>query len=246
MTMSLAAALAHLLVAQAGQDSDRIYAGLAEKYRVEFLEAQGRDLPSGFDRHPDIHWTAADADARREYARLIAEEMGRYPARLVELSGLKRVVVCADLTSQGKAVGGRSDPGTIWLNAKAENARLKRRLFHHEFFHLLEFNQIPPGGFSNQFLVEWESICGREAYDATSSAADPRKEGFINYYARKNPSEDRAEIYSMLLVMNKELKIIRSLDVKVDLKANLIQKHILISCPQIGERFWSMPPSPVE
>jgi len=106
--------------------------------------------------------------------------------------------------------------GTILVNVDsltpAEDDIL-RRAIHHEIYHVIEANLLPPASID----LEWEQLNPRgfqyggeeilEALDVTHQSPGQRTEipGLLNYYCMVSAGEDRAELFSTLMVHPDEL-----------------------------------------
>lgn len=109
---------------------------------------------------------------------LFVPELRRYPRDFFSSVGISRMVLCGDLTWDGKRVGGLAVGGsrTFYLNLKSANVSPGHAAssLHHEVFHLID----------RVDEREWARTSG----------------GFVSDYARTSPREDRAELFAQLMV----------------------------------------------
>ena len=166
--------------------------------------------PTGFSfRSGPDRITAESPDERAvdEYLPLLATELDEYPRALIRCLGLTKIVLCGELTCGGQprlGVASYADK-SLYLNVNA-TGYFARRVLHHEFFHLIDwFDDIqvyqgeqwaalnPPG---------FEYGDGGESAqdDPTASILTDQYEGFLNRYSMTGIEEDKAEVFSCLMV----------------------------------------------
>jgi hypothetical protein len=162
---------------------------------------------------------ATPADEAK-YRKILAQEFARYGPQLMKQVNLKKIDLCCNLTVNGKPQGGLAlgTERTIYLNLKSAvgpvDEQRFRRAFHHEIFHILDktlegkpgaaaaWTRLNPHGFS----YGGDAIL--RALEDTNQDPDRRPEtsGLLNYYSMVSPQEDRAELFSYLMVYPDELK----------------------------------------
>ena len=158
---------------------------------------RGRPVPAEGRSSADFH------------ARIVAEELARYPAPLLKRIGLKEFVLCETLSLGGTDCYAYSDVehGRIYLSVRAGyDGPYVRRVVHHETFHHADFADdgridsdprwelLNPPGFRYTDDVE------RAQADPDLTRPDDRLPGFLNRYSMSSPAEDKAELFASLIV----------------------------------------------
>jgi hypothetical protein len=91
-----------------------------------------------------IHATDATPRELDDYSALLAPEFLSYPAGFVRRAGLKRIVLCRDLSHFGQPQSGVVDfeRETLYLDVVrgGYDPRYQRRFIHHEFFHFIDLS----------------------------------------------------------------------------------------------------------
>ena len=144
---------------------------------------------------------------------LFLPELKRYPKDFFTGAGIERMVLCGELTRGGQAWGGLAvGNGTFYLNLKNANvsAAHAARTFHHEVFHLVD--EIDD--------KEWSSISG----------------GFISDYAKTSPVEDRAELYSEMMVNSRGVAKKASGNSALERKQKLVESFVQKKLPGVQLR----------
>jgi hypothetical protein len=143
------------------------------------------------------------------YQRRLGDELRLYPDTLLKRIKLRRIVLCEDLSFNSTKCFSFTDVehGTIYMNvlASPDDERI-RWTVHHELFHQLDYagdSQLDPD-------PAWESlnpIGFRYTGDVERLQADPAEghreagiRGFVNRYATTSSTEDKAELYALLLL----------------------------------------------
>jgi hypothetical protein len=143
------------------------------------------------------------------YRRVIGEQLALYPPALLKSVGLKQVVLCERLSFDGTECLSFADVerGRLYVSLGAGlNADYLTRSVHHEVFHQIDYAD-------DQTLdtdPRWESLNPpgfRYTQDADRLQADPDATrpddgltGFLNRYSTSSPAEDKAELFSYLVV----------------------------------------------
>ncbi len=174
---------------------------LGEKYGLEIVtDARSDD--------EDIEFDCPSAAQVRIYAPLLASELAVYPPDFIKQSNVERLVLCTNLRSLHHKVSGVADLGlfkidTLFLDRShaAKNWDFSRRAFHHELFHAIDFSDSMEGYVD----TEWRKLNSEDykyfANDENFVATEINTAGFLTAYSTRSALEDKAELYSFL-VMN--------------------------------------------
>ncbi|AOP32985.1 hypothetical protein A0128_03335 [Leptospira tipperaryensis] len=143
------------------------------------------------------------------YSLIVRAQIAKYPRGYWIKSKVERVVLCANLTVGGLAVGGFMDPlaNSIYMNVDAGIATgfmddYIDRSIHHEITHNFDFAQR---GFLMDSHTDWVSL-NTVGYSANVDWSSPTLlqfnnpvPGFATTYSTSNVAEDYAEISSGLM-----------------------------------------------
>ena len=138
---------------------------------------------------------------------LFLPQLQRYPTDFFSGAGIQRMVLCGDLSQDGKSWGGLAFYGsnTFYVNLKHANTNPTHatKTFHHEVFHLID--SMDDGA--------WSDAGG----------------GYVSDYAKTGPREDRAETFAEMMVAPKSAS-------KVKAKAALIKDYVGSNYPGLAKQ----------
>ena len=157
-----------------------------------------------------ITGAAAPPEAVESYGPLLAQEFGLYPPELVKRVRLRRIVLCSQLAYDGQLRAAIPDfqHHTLFLDVArgAATPLYQRRVIHHEFFHIVDLRD--DGKLYED--VTWSALnpegftYGRGGInaqgDARMSLWTEEYPGFLTLYGRTGVEEDKAELFSFLLM----------------------------------------------
>lgn len=178
----------------------------------------------------------------------LRKEFAKYPAELVRLSGVKRIVLCRDLKSGGTRIAGVAveKNSSIYVDSTTQvgDEAHRRRTLHHEFFHFLDYAQHE----DVMHNPAWEAANPPGLhYGATPPPPKPSERnwashpyaGFLSNYSLKALPEDRAELFAGLMTNNLTLRLLLQRDQNLVTKVRLLKEELARFCPRIDEAFWS-------
>jgi hypothetical protein len=138
---------------------------------------------------------------------LFLPQLERYPTDFFSNAGIQRMVLCGDLASKGKALGGLAvyASNTFYVSLKHANTNPGHatKAFHHEVFHLID----------SMDDVAWSRAGG----------------GYVSEYAKTGPKEDRAETFATMMTTPKNAE-------KVKAKAALIVDYVESNHPALAKQ----------
>lgn len=193
------------------------YEKSTEQAKKYIKERYGLDILVGLPVNAELANITGDIPNAYELSRgltLIIEELIKYPPDLLKDGGVKAVRFLSNAKLNGKSIGGfvseffEGVSTLCYTGGPFETLReYFRGAFHHELFHLLDWND---GGYGPD-NEQWRSIhnCGGcQAYrdikgiDNIDKAAPKLSEQgfFISEYGQRNPVEDRAEFAQTLMM----------------------------------------------
>lgn len=176
-------------MASNGNPVSRGYRKAAKEYRFEILvneplppHLQGRKLPV----------KAVEAELGLFFEAL--DDLGE---RFVRKSGLKYVMICRNLTRNGKALSGHAYKEYIYLDVK-----FKKRTVYHEIFHIFDDkydNKVWKRLNHPEFRYHGVIYPQGNKNTAAVRKATKYKADFASAYAMSNEREDRAETFAAMI-----------------------------------------------
>ena len=163
--------------------------------------------------------------------KTIYKNLDKYSYSYLKKINLKYIVLCENLSISGINTAGIPDNvmKTLILDINF-NENFFDRVIHHEVFHIINdqykeiFDEREWIKFNNfEFKYAECSTCteklGLETYKKTN--------GFFTEYSKSTASEDMAEVYSHMIILNKDyIKKIRKIDPILDNKILYIENKI--------------------
>lgn len=134
-------------------------------------------------------------------AQPVAAALARLPYVSVRKLGLRFVILCAGAKKLDRSIGGIPVPplNLLMLNVGvSENAPSLEGITLHETYHMAEFrfNEFEDADWNQQF-IGYANDYAPELLNGALGSGNP---GFLNSYAQTYPHEDRAELFSALLL----------------------------------------------
>ena len=179
-----------------------------------------------------------------EAARVLSEELSRYPRRFLEQSRLRRVVLTQSLSEAGAPIPSLPNlEGSLVLDVDAPEAFL-RRLIHHEVFHFVDYagdDQLKRDPAWQSLNDRWFTYGsgGRYARAPGSGRLTGELPGFVSRYATAALEEDKAETFAFMLARPAELEAIAARDAVISKKIAALRAALEQFCPEIDRRFWA-------
>lgn len=199
------------------------------------------DLTTGW-----IGGADADQQSLAAYQELLQTELRIYPLSLAAWLGLRRVVLCRDLTLSGRRRGCivAAEIGSLYVDVllSASTPGCQEWCLHHELYHWLD--ALDDG--SQVSDPAWQSLnppafryTGLEAYRWPSRAVRPKSApGFATLYAATALEEDKAEIFAMLLAAPRELARRAESDRVLQAKVDLLKLELSRLSVGFDSAFW--------
>ena len=166
-----------------------------------------------------------------EKYQIISKNLKKYSRNFLKKINLKYIVMCENLSISGINTAGIPDNTMKTLILDIEfNRKYFERVIHHEVFHIINdqhkklFNEIDWKKINTpNFEYAKCSICteklGLDTYKKSN--------GFFTEYSKSTASEDMAEVYSFLIILDtKKIKEIRNSDIILDKKISYIENKI--------------------
>ena len=185
------------------------------------------------------------AEALCAMSPLYSCEYEIYPAAFLQALGLQQVLFCTGLSYDGQQRRDVPDMvgGTLYIDVADRHARRSRHAFHHELWHMADFQLRGPAFEGPE--AEWEALNPPEftygfggRFMRQSGTADPPSapsDHFINAYSTSSIAEDKAEVWAALMCYQHVLK---SKTLKA--KAALLKRRARQMCPAIDDAWWRL------
>ena len=248
MTVTVAVALlaspSFGLLAARLHDSQAVARELAkeadDRLREQMIE-RGWEPPSAGGA---LEGEAASEIELARAARVLEQELARYPRRFLTQSRLRRVVVTRSLSEGGAPIPSLPNlEGALLLDADAPEAFL-RRLVHHEVFHFVDYagdDQLKSDPSWQRLNDRWfvYGSGGRYARAPGSARLTADLPGFVSKYATSGLEEDKAETFAFLMAAPARLEAIATRDTVIRAKISALKAELQKFCPEIDGRFWA-------
>ncbi|MDZ4838029.1 MAG: putative zinc-binding metallopeptidase [Candidatus Melainabacteria bacterium] len=222
---------------------------LRRKYKIEIVT----DVQ---DNDPVINYKISDKKTLTPYLEFLRDELAIYPVTLVNKLQLDRIVLCSHLAKLDKPVSGCASmslfpdslplrmlfkKNTIYLDIIYGGTMDGRVTVHHELFHAVESH----GDTWPRYLDEqWPKLNPpafryREEAQERASKYSVDVDGFLTDYSMESVREDKAELFSHMIVnLARVEKFARKdafLKAKVDRMKQLMRKF----CYEVNDDFWT-------
>jgi hypothetical protein len=193
---------------------------------------------------------------------LLDNELSLYDPAIVKQSQLQRLILCNDLRDQGRPVNGLAEVGrfvvdslVLNMTAATEQWERARATLHHELFHAIDYRDDP----EHYLDPEWRKLNGADykyndslqftAGEYFSNAVyfppfdfvnlDKLPPGFLNEYGTESVHEDKAVVYSWMMVRYGDLKRIMERDEVVRAKVEYMKALLQRFHPSYDDTFWT-------
>jgi hypothetical protein len=187
------------------------------------------------------------------FARLLRNEFSLYSKDVIRACGLQRVILCQDLTGSERRLAGLAELGLWLIGSLVLDADLLQRhddfareVFHHELFHAIDYRD----DLSHYVDTDWSHLnAAGFRYNADLAFRDmppfddrdiaATEAGFLNTYSTQNPYEDKAVIYSNLVVRHSETVAKAAGDEILARKIGYMKSLLKSFDPSFDDAFWA-------
>ncbi len=150
-----------------------------------------------------VSWDKLAPSLHAPATNLLVSELSIYPLAAIRKSKIGQIVLCSNLHKAGIGSAGctLSKGSTLLLDVSKfeENRRYTRQCVHHEIFHAIDYNDD-----ALELLDPWWDSLNAPG---TRYSTEPIREnqscntpGFMSTYAMQAVHEDKAELFSHLIV----------------------------------------------
>jgi hypothetical protein len=223
---------------------------IEETFRVDVRVHGALDVTSRLGQ--GAHATDPDSQQVARYGPFLQRELARYPPDAFNCAGIQSIVLATRLVVSGhrRAAAPDYQGHALVLDPEPESAHEQywARVVHHEFYHSLEYADSA----RDRWREAWRRSNstsfaygpgGIVAYINPGNYAGLRQpsDGFITLYATTGIEEDRAEVFSTVMVMPSEVYSLARSDSILQRKIELLRANLSESCPSLAA---SLPPVP--
>ncbi len=222
---------------------------LRKKYRIEVVTDEALS-------DPVISYKLSDVYGSTRYLEFLSHELAIYPISIFARLQLDRIVLCSDLQKHDKPVSGCASmslfpdnlalrmlfrKNTIYLDIKYDGTVDGLVTIHHELFHAIEshdyswppyvdayWNRLNPANF------QYKSEMLADDYNPSLDF-----EGFLTDYSMQSVREDKAELFSHMIVNLPRLEALAKNDQILAHKILRLKKILGKFSPDFDEQFWT-------
>lgn len=183
-----------------------------------------------------------------DFAGVLAEELAIYPRALMERSRLRKIVLASDLAFNAQLRGAIPDYGGDALYydvSRGSHSRpYQRAAIHHEFFHVVDYRD----DFEVYRDDAWSALNppgfrygpgGRDVQDdALGFFLVDDVPGFLTRYATSGVEEDKAEVFSRMIVAPREVARRAAADPILARKVARVKALMRSFEPSVDDAFW--------
>lgn len=182
------------------------------------------------------------------YLYLFRKELGKYPAELLPLVGLKRVVFCRELSVGGqvRAAFADGENATLYLDVRSAvySETYRRKVIHHEFYHFIDQASRSTPGDPDWVALNPEGFLYGSAGaavqgDNKGSLITHPTAGFLDTNALASVVDDKAEIFANLMVNDLKARLLLKQDDLLRTKVQRLKDTLGQFCKQCDEAFWT-------
>lgn len=220
---------------------------LAAKYDLDIsASAQPFSLPL---EDGTVSGTPSDAESVNRYAQIFVKEFSLYPPAFVKKTKLKSIVFCEQLAFDGQLRAAVPDfyQDILYLDVKrgADRDDYQRKVIHHEYFHMIDVKDdgriyedqkwaaLNPAG------VSYGDGGENAQHIATTAQLTDKYPGFLNHYSTTAVEEDKAEMFTSMIIEPSYVQQRIKSDRVLANKARCMKCQMENFCSDMDEEFWA-------
>jgi hypothetical protein len=218
---------------------------IGEQYGIEVVW-RGQTRPTR-TYHGLIRATDARPSELDEYSPLLASEFLLYPPPLIRRSGRERIILCRDLSFNGQKRSAVPDfeHDALYLDVVqgGYSGPYRRRVIHHEFFHLIDFRDDGHLYSDEQWMrLNRETFRygdgGVRMQDDPTTGLRASIPGFLTAYSMSGVEEDKAEVFAHMMTEYTAVEERAIKDSVIREKMSRMKTLMERFCPDIDATFW--------
>ena len=228
--------------------SDELFAAVTTKYSVK-VEVTRQPFEWRGDGYI-VRGRPADLTDIKKYAAIFQKEWGLLPRSVVEKAKITKLVFCAGLSLNRQERGAvpAFEANTMYFDPTlgAYNPHYQRNVIHHEFFHVID--QRTRRLFDDK---EWQALNSKEfRYGAGGDKMRSRGvgeltdklPGFLTIYATSACEEDKAELFSHMIVDGAFVRERLEKDPVMKTKFECLKRRLVEFDSNFDKAFWDSIP----
>lgn len=229
------------------------------KFRVSYPTKNFDD----FKEHGSIRGRSALPSELKFAAAELKKAFDKYPDKFIRFTGLRKLVLCADLKFRGVRAGGFVFFGEKIMYIDAKHAkRLGKnfeRMVHHEFYHLVDL--IDDGLMDHD--AEWTGLNHKNAHYGQGGLSmagdlslkyariskpgflkmygtpiDQSTPGFLSIYGTASPAEDKAEYFGNMMTRYSQVQNYANRDEVIQKKMSLMKDRLRLFNKGFDTEYW--------
>lgn len=214
-----------------------------DAYRVAITVAQ-----EGHESKDGIAWKVAAEPDVKSYRAVLDAEWAVYPPELLAATKLKRIILCVGLAYGGqlRAAIPDFDHDDLYLDVLRGryNETYVRKVIHHEFFHIIDLRDDgklysdPDWAALNPPGFKYGAGGSKVQNDSTVGVLNGELQGFLDKYAMAGVEEDKAEMFSAMVVTPNVVEERAEKDGVIRAKAARIKELLRKFCAKVDDNFW--------
>jgi hypothetical protein len=208
---------------------------LAQRYKLQIITDY-----EAVEKH--FSFSSLDNAQLKKAGDLLISELTLYSPEAIAASKFERLVLCSDLRGGEDTVSGLSDIGilavdTIFVNIDraAKVWEQARRTVHHELFHCMDYHD------DGYLEFEWRKLNSPDFtywHMNNLSACETNQEGFLQDYCKRSEWEDKAVVFSYMMVNHAELLDRCRCDDVLEQKVQHMKGLLVKISPEFDDEFW--------
>lgn len=241
--LGLAALPYYYLVTAGRHEGGAALRAIERRYGIEIV-TEAPPFPAA-TTYGVIDGAEAPPDQINRYSDSFVTEFSLYPIEFVALTGLRKVILCQNLTFRFQPQNGIADleNDTLYLDVNRSRCDpvYMKKVIHHEFFHLIDFRDDGTVVIDDRWalLNKTDFKYGRGGYQDDEAALLVYDiPGFLNAYSTSALAEDKAEVFANLMVEGWHVESMAKKDPIIAAKVERVKEIMASISPSIDEAFW--------
>jgi len=223
---------------------------LRKRYRFEFLADH-------VDNDSVINYKLGERAETNPYLEFLMDELAVFPVDVIDKLHLDRIIVCKDLKKHDQDVSGCASmslfpdnlasrllfrKNTIYLDIEYSGTAEGKVTVHHELFHAIEAHE---DRFPKYLDPDWPKLnpvtfsYREELGGNRTKIHHGYVEGFLSDYSMDAVREDKAELFSHMIVNYAKVEEFMAKDKHIKAKVARMKDLLRTFSSDFNEKFWT-------